>query len=191
MHEALEHHEHAEHAAHEGSKRAALLVAVLAALLAICEQGAKNAEIRVQENSIAATDAWSQYQAKSIRATISRDLAQLLATLDPPRDAEGSSKRADIIKQLHADEAHYEHAPGDSKDAISVRARAFEAARDYALEQTHTFDKGVAAFELGIVLATASAITVSGPLFIGAVGVGLVGAALGLLGLFAPGLGAF
>lgn len=191
MHEALEHHEHAEHAAHGGSKRAALLVAVLAAVLAICEEGAKNAEIRAQENSIAATDAWSQYQAKSIRATISRDLAQLLVTLDPPRDAEAAGKRADIIKQLREDEAHYEHAPGDSKDAISVRARGFEAARDYALEQTHTFDKGVAAFELGIVLATASAITVSGPLFIGAVGVGLVGAALGLLGVFAPGLGAF
>ena len=191
MHEALEHHEHAEHAAHEGSKRAALLVAVLAALLAICEEGAKNSEIRVQENSIAAADAWSQYQAKSVRATISRDLAELLATLDPPQSAEAASKRAEVIKQLRADEAHYEHAPGDSKDVISVRAHSFEAARDYALEQTHTFDKGTAAFELGIVLATASAITVSGPLFIGAVGVGVAGAVLGLLGLLAPGLAAF
>jgi hypothetical protein len=63
--EALEHHDHAEHAATPGSKRAALLIAVLAALLAIAEQQGRHAEIRVSINSIFAADAWSQYQAKS------------------------------------------------------------------------------------------------------------------------------
>jgi hypothetical protein len=69
MHETLEHHEHAEHIAHGNdaheaaapyrrfNQMAALLVAVLAAGLAITEQGAKQAEIRVQQNAIAATDA--------------------------------------------------------------------------------------------------------------------------------------
>jgi hypothetical protein len=61
MSEALEHHEHAEHAATHGSKRTALLIAVLAALLAITEQQGRHAEIRVSINSILAADAWSQY----------------------------------------------------------------------------------------------------------------------------------
>ena len=47
-HTALEHQEHAEHAAHSGGNKPALLVAVLAALLAVCEQRAKHAEIRLE-----------------------------------------------------------------------------------------------------------------------------------------------
>ena len=66
-HEVLEQQEHAEHAAGHGNKRAALLIAVLAAGLAICEQQGKHAEIAVQENAILTADAWAQYQAKSIR----------------------------------------------------------------------------------------------------------------------------
>ena len=92
MYKTLEHHEHAEHLAeaeHGGGKHApaegvahsqsnrmaALLVAVLAAALAVTEQGAKHAEIRVQQNAIYATDAWAQYQAKSTRGTFSKDIS--------------------------------------------------------------------------------------------------------------------
>ena len=101
----LEHHEHAEHMAHghghgdhgephgggrdpdaRRNQMAALLVATLAAGLAMTEQGARRAEIRVQENAIFATDAWSQYQAKSTRGTLSANVADLITVLDTPTD---------------------------------------------------------------------------------------------------------
>ncbi len=74
--QSLEHHEHAEHAAQHGAKGAALLVAVLAALLALVEVQGKHAEILVEENSISAADSWSQYQAKSIRQAVARDIGR-------------------------------------------------------------------------------------------------------------------
>ena len=68
MAKILEHTEHAEHLAHghghsddpdgRRNQMAALLVAVLAVGLALSEQGAKHAEIRVQQDSILAADAW-------------------------------------------------------------------------------------------------------------------------------------
>jgi hypothetical protein len=190
-HQTLEHTEHAEHAAEHGNKRAALVVAALAAVLAICEQQAKHAEIKVEENSIAAADAWNQYQAKSVRQAIARDLERLAATFDAPTQVELISRRADLLKQYAADQQHYEKDAKDGKEAIATRARSFEATREEELERTHTFDNAAAALQLGIVLATASVITSSAMLIWAAYGVGALGVILGILGWVVPGLAAF
>lgn len=190
-HQTLEHTEHAEHAAEHGNKRAALVVAALAAVLAICEQQAKHAEIRVEESSIAAADAWNQYQAKSVRQAIARDLERLIATLDVPTQVELVSRRADVLKQYQADQIHYEKDVKDGKVAIATRARAFETTREEEIERTHSFDNAAAALQLGIVLATASVITASAMLIWAAYGVGALGVILGILGWVAPGLAAF
>jgi len=139
-HESLEHQEHAEHAAHHGNKRAALLIAVLAASLAICEQQGKHAEIAVQEQAILTADAWAQYQAKSIRAAIAEDIQRLATSLDRPADADMIAVRANVLKELKSDQIHYETDAKDGKDAIAARARAFDAARQEALERDHTYD---------------------------------------------------
>jgi hypothetical protein len=187
----MEHGEHAEHAAHSGNTRAALLVAVLAAVLAICEQQAKHAETRLEESSIGATDAWAQYQAKSIRVTIARDLADVVAAgnAGAATNAPASTASIALEKRLRDDAAHYEHG-ADGKDAIAARAKALGEERDYAVRQTHAFDNAAALLELGIVLSTASAITAAKPLLITAALVGLVGLVLGILGYVAPALGA-
>lgn len=187
-HESLEHQEHVEHTASHGNKRAALLIAVLAAALAICEQQSKHAEIAVEENAVLAADAWNQYQAKSIRAAVAQDIARLGATLDPPAEPRLLLLRADVLKQLHADQIHYERGGKDGKKEIALRARHFEEVRQYSLERTHTFDNAAAALELGIVLSTASAITLSKLLIRFAGLMGVIGLVLGLLGFFAPGL---
>jgi hypothetical protein len=183
--------EHAAHAAEHGSKRAALLIALLAAALAVSEQQAKKAEIAVQENAILAADAWSQYQAKSIRSVLAQDLERLGTTLDTPSQPDRAAARQAILHQFEADQTHYESDPKDGKAAIAVRARAFEAAREVQLERTHTYDNGAAALELGIVLATASVVTLSRPLLRIAGVLGVVGVLLGILGFLAPSLGAF
>ena len=76
MSEQFEHaQEHLEHAAHEhgGSTshtRAAVIIGIMAALLAITEFAAKDAQTNYLTNHIAASDTWARYQAKSVRRTI-------------------------------------------------------------------------------------------------------------------------
>ena len=188
-HEVLEQHEHAEHAAGHGSKRAALLIAVLAAGLAICEQQGKHAEITVQENAILTADAWAQYQAKSIRSAIALDIARLGATLDRPVEPDMIAMRAGLLKDLASDQVRYEKDTKDGKQAIAKRAQGFDAVRQDALERTHTYDNAAASLELGIVLATASVITTSKMLLRFAFVLGALGLVLGVLGAVAPSLG--
>jgi hypothetical protein len=196
----LEHHEHAEHMAHghggghgdeaagkaeHNNQMAALLVAVLAAALAITEQAARHAEIRVQQNAIFATDAWAQYQAKSTRGTFSKDLSDLVATLGPA-DADIVARRAKLIETLKRDQERYEKDPKDGKAAIAKRAEEFEHERDHSLEQTHSYHNGAAAMELGIVLSTASAIIKSKMLVRLALALGILGVIIAVLGYVAP-----
>jgi hypothetical protein len=188
MSESLERQEHAEHAAAHGNKRAALVIAVLAALLAICEQQGKRAEIAVQANAILAADTWSEYQAKSIRAATVQNLRRFATTLDPPQDAARAAQREEVLKQLDSDREHYEHDPQTGKDAIAARARHYEAVREESLERAHTLDNASAALQLGIVLATASVITGSAVLIWFAYAMGTLGVVLGASAIAAPGL---
>jgi hypothetical protein len=208
MYKNLEHHEHAEHLAHEDAghgggshghgeqaehgyrnQLAALLVAFLAAGLAVTEQGAKHAEIRVQENSIFAADAWAQYQAKSTRGTFSKDISDLISVLNPAEPAIIDRRNA-LLDRLKQDQQRFEQDPKDGKAAISARAHEFEEQRDYSLEQTHAYHNGAAMMELGIVLTTASAILRSRLLILMGLGLGIVGTGFALLGFLAPEYGA-
>src|SRR5665213_2472685 len=103
-----EHAEHAEHAAEHGNKKAALLIAVLAAGLAICEQQAKHAEIAVEANAVAAADTWNQYQGKSVRQAVALDLERVINTFDLPAQAALVARRAEVMKALRSDQDHYE-----------------------------------------------------------------------------------
>ncbi|MGH2896997.1 MAG: DUF4337 family protein [Solirubrobacteraceae bacterium] len=190
-HQSLEHQEHAEHAAVHGSKKAALLIAVLAAGLAICEQQAKHADILEADNAILTADSWSQYQAKSIRAAVAQDIARLGATLDRPVQPDLIAMREGVLKDLATDQVRYEKDSKDGKEAIAARAHHYDEIRKDQLERTHTYDNASAALQLGIVLATASVITLSKMLLRFAYVLGAVGAVLGVLGWIAPGLGTF
>lgn len=182
-------HEHA--AGHAVSAQwAALLVAFLAAGLAISEQGAKHAEIKVQQLAIDAADAWAQYQAKSTRGTIAKDIAIMVAALDESTDPAAVARREKALETLHKDQERYENDPKDGREAIAHRAHEFEHARHRVLEQTHAYHNGSASMELGIVLSTASAIIKSRLLIYMALGFGVAGAVLSVLGYFAPEYGA-
>ncbi len=186
-----EHTEHAEHAHEHGNKNAALLIAVLAAILAICEQQAKRADIAVDESAISAADTWNQYQAKSIRSALSHDLQDFAASLDVPGDAAKAKLRADYLKRMASDQQHYEKDPGSGKAALAVRARGYETERQESLERAHTYDNSAASLELGIVLSTASVITSSKLLLRFGFVMGAIGVVLGLFGAIAPGLVVF
>lgn len=195
--ESLERHEHAAHGSEgeHGMSRAtqwtALLVATLAAGLAIAEQGARHAEIRVQQRAIDTTDAWAQYQAKSTRGTVARDVAALAAVLEFGTDPVAIARRDALVAKLRGDAESYDHDPKDGRDAIANRAHEFEHQRDHATEQTHAYHNGSASYQLGIVLATASAIMRSRALLLLAAALGVAGIVFSVLGYVAPELGAF
>ena len=189
MSEALENHHHAEHAAGGGARRAALLIAVAAALLALCEQGAKHADTRLQQSAIAAADLWNQYQAKSVRSTLTHDLADLAGLLD--LSPAGAARRDALQARLAADVDRFDHAPTDGRDALAQRAHALEQQRDHSHEVAEAFDNASASLELSIVLATASVITGAALLLWLAAALSGAGAVLGVLALVAPAIAGF
>jgi hypothetical protein len=186
MGETLETHEHAAHAAEGGRKHTALLIAILAAGLAFCEQGAEHADTHMTESAVSATDTWTQYQAKSIRANEARDLAAMAAIL-PAASPEAEAKLQDKFAK---DIERFENDPKDGKGAIAKHARALEEERDHAHERLEAFDDAAAALQLGIVLTTASVITGSLMLVYGGFLLGLVGAVFAALAMIDPALAA-
>ena len=185
--EHIEHAEHAEHAGeHGGTKQAALLIAVLAAILAVCEQQAKRADISVEENAVLAADTWNEYQAKSVRSAVARDVEQLLLSMDAPAGADRAALREKFLKQLKDDQQHYDKDPESGKGVLATRARNYEKVRQESLERAHTFDNSAASLELGIVLSTASVITNNKLLLRFAMVMGGIGVVLAAFGVIDP-----
>jgi len=182
--------EEAVHAAHS-NKHAALVIAVLAAALAVCEQQAKHAEVELTEKAVLAADTWNEYQAKSIRAAQAHDLAGVVASLDDPTVPDRLTRRQKILSQLGEDEKHYNSDPKTGKEVLAERAKRYEEERTNAMERSHSLDNAAAALDLGIVLATASVITAAGALLVFSYVMGITGIVLGLSAVLAPGLFVF
>ena len=172
---ALEAHEHAEHAGHAAQAhdpfiaRVSITVAVLAVLAATAGsletvEGSR-AITQSSEAVLAqdrATDAWNEYQADSLK----RHLFEIAGE-------EGHDHAADIRQQRV------------EQDAARGHAQAGEKARDLALaesarhEERHHWLTGAATLvEIGIALSTVAIITRRQVFWLGAMGLGAVGAAL-------------
>jgi len=194
-HESLEHAEHAEHAAHEGgnNKKIALIISVLALFLAFSETFGKSAQTAALNAQIEASNLWNFFQAKNIRRTLT-----LVATETAKIDAlvaKEEPHKAALAKQI--DEwtktaARYRSEPeagggkGEGTQELSRRAQEMEKARDLQRNKYHNFEFASAAFQIGIVLASAAVITSMMALAWAAIGVGVVGAVLTGTGLFLP-----
>jgi len=187
-HESMEQAEHAEHAVHS-NKGIALLIAVIALFLAFSETLGKSAQTESIARNVEAANLWAFFQAKTIRRTVVQTAAEqakvgLGATSD---DAQKST----INKQIddwQKTAARYRSEPetNEGSEQLAARAKRSEEQRDLAMARYHNFELGSAAFQIAIVLASATIITgmvwlawVSGLLALG--GVAFVG-----LGLLAP-----
>ncbi|MBY0335809.1 MAG: DUF4337 domain-containing protein [Acetobacteraceae bacterium] len=176
------------HADHGGDKRIALLIAILALFLAIAETGAKSAQTEALTSNIEAANLWAFFQARTIRQTTVRTAAEQ-AELD--KAAADAAARAAIERQqaawrATADRWESEPQTGEGRRELSSRARAAEAKRDRNLAAYHHFEFSSAAFQVAIVLASASIITAVPALAFGAIGLGVVGVALAGIGFIAP-----
>ncbi len=188
-HEQLEHAEHVEHAAHGGSKKIALLISVLALFLAFSEMLGKSSQTAAITYNVATNDLWAFYQAKHIRGTILRTAAeQMQVVADTASEPEVKAKIGKTIDGWRKTADRYDDDPQgkEGRKQLGEHAKAAEQNRELALARYHQYEFASAAFQIGIVLASAEVIT-----SIVALGwlsgiVGIVGSGFMALGLWAP-----
>jgi hypothetical protein len=177
----------------EFNKRVALVISVLALFLALSETMGKSAQTAALNFQIEASNLWNFFQAKNIRRTATLVAAEQ-TRLDIPSTADEAQKAA---KQKQVDEwnkvaARYRSEPeaggGKGEGTVELSKRAIEEQhkRDLALARYHHYEVSSAAFQIGIVLASAAVITGMAILVWMACGLGVIGLAFTGIGLFAP-----
>jgi hypothetical protein len=168
----------------EGDKqktRTALTISFFAMVLAFASLGGSNTAKEATQENILAANAYSFYQAKTIRQTSMKIAAtdlelQLLRDTAMPADVkEAFKKKIDDYKKT-IDRYESEPETNDGKKELMVNAKAHEKARDYALRQDPWFDYAEGMVQIAIVLLSVSLIGSIPALFI-------AGSALGTLGL--------
>ena len=187
-HESMEQADQAKEASHE-NRNIALLIAVIALCLALSETLGKGAQTESISKNVEASNLWAFFQAKSIRRTVVQAAAEQ-AKLSGAAAVDDATKAA-LKKQIddwQKTAARYRSEPetGEGQDQLSERAKHAEEERDLAEAKYHHFELASAAFQIGIVLASATIITgivvlswISGLL-------ALTGIAFTALGIFMP-----
>lgn len=170
--------------------RAALMIAILAAVLAVAGLGGGNATDDMIYNNIRASDTWAFFQAKNIRQTayeiaiveIEGDLAEPGLTPD---------RRATMERQLaehRATIARYDSEPdpaapndllrGEGKRQLRAQAESFQAAREIAQQRDDNFDMAEVFLQLALVLGSIAILALNRAILILAAGLGTVGTLL-------------
>ncbi|PZA10804.1 hypothetical protein DNX69_15785 [Rhodopseudomonas palustris] len=187
-HESMEHAEHAEHAS-GSNKGIALLISVIALFLAFSETLGKGAQTEALAKNVEASNLWAFFQAKSIRRTtvqaVSEHAKLSLGTVPDEATKAALQKQIDDWQKT-ASRYRSEPETGEGSEQLAARAKHAEHERDLAMARYHHYEVASAAFQIGIVLASATIITgmmvlawISGLLAIG--GLGFMA-----IGLFAP-----
>ena len=147
--------------------KAGWVITVIALLLAVTTYVANGFSSKILTNTIKANDTWNFYQAKSIKQSIAE--GQLEDAKDP--------KRREV---LEAKIARYESDPakGEGKKELMAKALQIESERDEAKKHTQWLTFAGMAFQLAIVLLSASILAVDKRMYWGSIGVSIFGAIL-------------
>jgi Domain of unknown function (DUF4337) len=188
------------------NKQIALLISVIALFLAFSETLGKSAQTAAISYNVEASNYWNFYQAKTIRQTTLQATNELLKFERMKIDGESSN---DALKKAMSERidnwtrtaARYESEPmnrpeskdvnlnppyGEGRRELSALALASQARRDTALERYHHYEVASAAYQIGIVLASAAVITGMLALAYAAAGLGVIGLIFTAIGLFSP-----
>jgi hypothetical protein len=160
-HESMEQAEHAEHASGE-NKKIALLIAVIALCLALSETLGKSAQTEAISMNVEASNLWAFFQAKTIRRTTVQTAAEATKlNLGAIGDDAAKAAAQKQIDDWQKTAARYRSEPdtGEGSEQLSERAKHAEEERDLATAKYHHFELGSAAFQIAIVLASATIIT--------------------------------
>ena len=183
IHEDREEHEQAE----GFRNRAALLIALLAAVLAIGGLGGGNATDDMISNNIRASDTWAFFQAKNMRQTLYEVAAEQLEA-EIARGGAPTPEQSARLADYRATIARYESEPdpaapgdplrGEGKRQLSAQAEAFEAARERASLQDNNFDMAEVLLQLALVLGSVAILALNRPILWLSGLLGLAGAVL-------------
>jgi hypothetical protein len=189
------HEQRAENEAAESFRnRAALLIAVLAAVLAIGGLGGGNATDDMVANNIKASDSWAFYQAKNVRQTMyevaADDLQEQLTSgaLTPA----GRTAAEQRLAKYKATVSRYDDEPdpkapgdalkGEGKKQLKARAQSYEDAYDVASQQDNNFDLAEVALQLALVLGSVAILATNRWILLLSLTLGIAGSLLTLNG---------
>jgi len=174
------------------NKKIAILISVLALFLAIAETLGKSAQTDALSYNVEAANLWAFFQAKTIRKTTLETAAeQMEIDLKLAKDPGTQELLKKRVNDWQARAARYESEPkadgkGEGRKELMARARSAEEKRDTAMAKYHNFEYGSAAFQIGIVLASAYLITGVAYLLWGALGLGGIGAFFVVMAMAVP-----
>ena len=156
--------------------KAGMVISVFALILAVNSWYGGRLSSTVLNNTIAANDVWSFYQAKSIKQTLTEQ------SLDDAQYRKDTAK----IEKLEAKIARYESDPktGEGKKELMAKAVKLEADRDYAKKQSPWIGFASTLYQLSIVVLSASILAVSMSMFWGSFFVAGLGLLLSAQGVF-------
>ena len=134
--------------------KAGLVIVIMALFMAITTYFSNSYSGAVLKNMLKATDTYAFYQAKSIKQSIAE--GQLEDAKDPKR-----------VRELVAKIERYESDPvkGEGKRELLAKAQAYEAARDQATKHSPWLTFASLAFQLAIVLLSASILSVNNTMY--------------------------
>jgi len=188
MSESMEQADHAKEAARE-NRAIALLIAVIALCLALSETLEKGAQTEAISKNVEASDLWAFYQAKTVRRTVVQTAAEQSKLFLGTGISEAATSAAQKqIEDWQKAAARYASEPdtGEGSTQLSARALQAEKERDLATARYHHFELGSAAFQIAIVLASATIITRIVALAWMSGLVALLGIAIGAFGVINP-----
>ena len=137
--------------------KAGLVIVIMALFMAITTYFSNSYSGAVLKNMLKATDTYSFYQSKSIKQTIAE------GQLEDAKQAKDKAR----IEKLDAKIARYESDPekGEGKKELLAKAQAYEAVRDDAARHSPWLTFASMAFQLAIVLLSASILAVNNKMY--------------------------
>jgi len=138
------------------------LIAVIALCLALSETLGKGAQTASISKNVEASNLWAFFQAKTVRRTVVQTAAeQLKLAVGAPGDELAKAAAQKQIEDWQKTVARYRSEPetGEGTEQLSERAKQAEEERDLATARYHHFELSSAAFQIAIVLASATIIT--------------------------------
>ena len=156
--------------------KAGMVISIFALILAVNSWYGGKLSSTTLNNTIAANDVWSFYEAKSIKQMLAEQ------SLDDAIVRKDTAK----IEKLEAKIARYESEPatGEGKKELLAKAKKLEADRDQAKQQSPWIGFASTLYQLSIVVLSASILAVSMSMFWGSFFVAGLGIALSLQGVF-------
>jgi hypothetical protein len=172
LHETV--HEAAEESAHRGHEsgpfnmRVALTTALLAVIAAVAALLAGHSANEAMLEQIEASNEWSHYQSKSIKATVLSSKLELLNSLGKPAGSKDMVKLEEYGKDM---------------EELQQAAKSKEVASADHMKHHVVLARSVTFFQIAIALAAIAVLTKKSGLWIGSLALGATGAVFFFVGL--------